>query len=127
VVARVSILAAAAAAAAAVPPPEWERGGGAEERGELARRLGEEARGWFLAFVERFLDVNVVAAAPWDRDHTSMMLSQLKRVNDWLNEIGTPTEMAPPPPTEADSEAVAPTVNGKKGRQWWLAGLSWQR
>ena len=29
-----------------VPPPEWERGGGAEEQGELALRLGEAAQAW---------------------------------------------------------------------------------
>ncbi|GJN34362.1 hypothetical protein PR202_gb23014 [Eleusine coracana subsp. coracana] len=81
---------AAAAAAPTTPPapPEWERGGGAEERGELARRLGEESRGWFLGFVERFLDADVAAAAPWDRERAARMLPQLKRVNDWLGEIG---------------------------------------
>ncbi|XP_006659647.1 serine/threonine-protein kinase Nek5-like [Oryza brachyantha] len=99
-----------AAVAAPQPPPEWERGGGAEERGELARRLGEEARGWFLAFVERFLDADVAAAAPWDRDRAARMLPQLKRVNDWLSEIAKPTE--PPPPSDADSDETcgAPAV-----------------
>ncbi|EEE69083.1 hypothetical protein OsJ_28131 [Oryza sativa Japonica Group] len=104
---------AAAVAAAPVPPPEWERGGGAEERGELARRLGEEARGWFLAFVERFLDADVAAAAaPWDRDRAARMLPQLKRVNDWLSEIAKPTE-PPPPQSDADGEEAgggAPAV-----------------
>uniref|UniRef100_A0A0E0AYC4 DUF936 domain-containing protein n=1 Tax=Oryza glumipatula TaxID=40148 RepID=A0A0E0AYC4_9ORYZ len=98
---------AAAVAAAPVPPPEWERGGGAEERGELARRLGEEARGWFLAFVERFLDADVAAAAaPWDRDRAARMLPQLKRVNDWLSEIAKPTE-PPPPQSDADGEEAS--------------------
>ena len=114
--ARPGSAAAAAAAAAAVPPPEWERGGGGEERGELARRLGEEARGWFLAFVERFLDADVAAAAPWDRDRAARMLPQLKRVNDWLSEIGKPAETPPPqqqhPPSDADGEAAAPAPNG---------------
>jgi hypothetical protein len=40
------------------------------------------------------------------------MLPQLKRVNDWLSEIGKPAEMAPHPPPEADGEAAAPTANG---------------
>ncbi|KAF0901110.1 hypothetical protein E2562_037967 [Oryza meyeriana var. granulata] len=102
----------AAAVAAPVPPPEWERGGGAEERGELARRLGEEARGWFLAFVERFLDADVAAAAPWDRDRAARMLPQLKRVNDWLSEIAKPTEPPPVPPSDADGDETggAPAV-----------------
>jgi len=111
--ARPGSAAAAAAAAAAVPPPEWERGGGGEERGELARRLGEEARGWFLAFVERFLDADVAAAAPWDRDRAARMLPQLKRVNDWLSEIGKPAETPQQhPPSDADGEAAAPAPNG---------------
>ncbi|XP_062198877.1 uncharacterized protein LOC133901549 [Phragmites australis] len=102
--------AAAAAALTTTPaPPEWERGGGAEERGELARRLGEESRGWFLGFVERFLDADVAAAAPWDRERAARMLPQLKRVNDWLGEIGRRSE-APPPPADADGEAVAATT-----------------
>ncbi|XP_062192079.1 uncharacterized protein LOC133895634 [Phragmites australis] len=101
-----------AAASAAPPVPEWERGGGTEERGELARRLGEEARGWFLAFVERFLDADVAAAAPWDRDRAARMLPQLKRVNDWLSEIGKPAETPPTPPSDADGEAAAPAANG---------------
>jgi hypothetical protein len=91
--------------AASAPPPEWERGGGAEERGELARRLGEESRGWFLSFVERFLDADVAEAAPWDRDRAARMLPQLKRVNDWLSEIGKPAE-TPPPPLSSDADGV---------------------
>jgi hypothetical protein len=98
--------------AASAPPPEWERGGGAEERGELARRLGEESRGWFLSFVERFLDADVAAAAPWDRDRAARMLPQLKRVNDWLSEIGKPAETPPPLSSDADGEAAVPTANG---------------
>ncbi|XP_037466161.1 PHD finger protein rhinoceros-like isoform X2 [Triticum dicoccoides] len=102
----------AAAAAMAAPPPEWERGGGAEERGELARRLDEEARRWFLEFVERFLDADVAAAAPWDRDRAARMLPQLKRVNDWLSEIGKPPPVEPPPHDAGDEEvgAAAPAT-----------------
>jgi hypothetical protein len=100
-------------AAAPPPAPEWERGGGAEARGELARRLGEESRGWFLSFVERFLDADVAAAAPWDRDRAARMLPQLKRVNDWLGEVGKPAETPPPPLTaDADGGAAVPQENG---------------
>ncbi|KAG1328275.1 hypothetical protein COCNU_01G022090 [Cocos nucifera] len=70
------------------PPPEWARGGGLEEGAELARVLSDEGRGWFLGFVERFLDAYVAAPGPSDREQVAGMLSQLKRVNDWLDEIG---------------------------------------
>uniref|UniRef100_A0ACD5XZT0 Uncharacterized protein n=1 Tax=Avena sativa TaxID=4498 RepID=A0ACD5XZT0_AVESA len=110
----------ATAAAVVAPPPEWERGVGAEERGQLARRLGEESRGWFLGFVERFLDADVSAAAPWDRERAARMLPQLKRVNDWLGEIGTRSEAPPPPPPQDGDEetalaTTAPAPNGGCG------------
>ncbi|KAG8057422.1 hypothetical protein GUJ93_ZPchr0002g24444 [Zizania palustris] len=101
------------AGATTAPPalPEWEKGVGAEERVELAKRLGEESRGWFLGFVERFLDADVAAAAPWDRERAARMLPQLKRVNDWLGEIGKRGEAPPPPPPpDADGEAAATTA-----------------
>uniref|UniRef100_A0ACD5XUK1 Uncharacterized protein n=1 Tax=Avena sativa TaxID=4498 RepID=A0ACD5XUK1_AVESA len=100
----------ATASAVVAPLPEWERGVGAEERGQLARRLGEESRGWFLGFVERFLDADVSAAAPWDRERAARMLPQLKRVNDWLGEIGTRTEAPPPPSQDGDEEGALATT-----------------
>jgi hypothetical protein len=108
---------AGAAALTTMPaPPEWERGGGAEERGELARRLGEESRGWFLGFVERFLDADVAAAAPWDRERAARMLPQLKRVNDWLGEIGKRSEALPDAEGEATAASTAPVkANGGLG------------
>ncbi|CAD6235735.1 unnamed protein product [Miscanthus lutarioriparius] len=100
-----------AAAATALPttpaPPEWERGGGTEERGELAKRLREESRGWFLGFVEQFLDADVAASAPRDRERAARMLPQLKRVNDRLGEIGKRSETPSLPSTDADGEATA--------------------
>jgi hypothetical protein len=103
--------AAAAAATTTTPPPlEWERGGGTEERGELARRLGEESRGWFLGFVERFLDADVAAAAPWDHERAARMLPQLKRVNDWLGEIGKRSEAPPPQDTDGEATTTAPVA-----------------
>jgi hypothetical protein len=62
--------------------------------------------------VERFLDADVAAAAPWDRDRAARMLPQLKRVNDWLSEIGKPAETPPPLSSDADGEAAVPTANG---------------
>lgn len=60
----------------------WEKGV------ELARALEEEAKNWFAGFVERFLDAEANGTAtrqPWDRDVVTGILSQLKKVNDWLN------------------------------------------
>ncbi|KAL6846769.1 hypothetical protein ACP4OV_024217 [Aristida adscensionis] len=104
--------AAAALTTTAPAPPEWERGVGAEERGELARRLGEESRGWFLGFVERFLDADVAAAAPWDRERAARMLPQLKRVNDWLGEIGRRGEAPLPPDLDDEAAATAAPATG---------------
>ncbi|KAG1363697.1 hypothetical protein COCNU_11G005240 [Cocos nucifera] len=70
------------------PPTEWARGEGLEEGAELARALTEDARGWFLGFAERFLDADVAAPRPSDPEQVAGMLSQLKRVNDWLDGIG---------------------------------------
>lgn len=113
--ARTGTAAAAAALTTTPAPPEWERGGGAEERGELAKRLGEESRGWFLGFVERFLDADVAASAPWDRERAARMLPQLKRVNDWLGEIGKRNETPSLPPADADSEASTAPVPANGG------------
>ena len=57
--ARTSTAAPAAVLTTTPVPPEWKRGGGATERGELAKRLGEESRGWLLGFVEQFLDADM--------------------------------------------------------------------
>jgi Plant protein of unknown function (DUF936) len=78
------------------PPPavsvevrEWTRDQeGMEDAAEMARGLKEETTSWFLGFVERFLDADVADPAPWDRDKVAGMLSQLKRVNDWLDIVG---------------------------------------
>lgn len=87
-----------AAAAPALPP--WSRGEGLEDGAELARSLGEESQAWFLGFVERFLDADVGAALPWDRDLVAGMLSQLKRVNDWLDAVGSGGDSAAGVPAE---------------------------
>ncbi|XP_042393809.1 uncharacterized protein LOC121984750 [Zingiber officinale] len=69
------------------PLPEWERGGGLEEGTELARALREEAQSWFVAFAERFLDADAIAPGPTAGEQVASMLSQLKKVNDWLEAI----------------------------------------
>ncbi|XP_077227231.1 GPI-anchored adhesin-like protein, putative (DUF936) [Tasmannia lanceolata] len=76
----------------APPPPEWVRGNNLNEAADLAKSLRMESRDWFLGFVEKFLDVEVDASALSDKSQIAGMLSQLKRVNDWLDEIGSGKE-----------------------------------
>nr|DAD25221.1 TPA_asm: hypothetical protein HUJ06_026685 [Nelumbo nucifera] len=71
------------------PPPEWIRGNGLDEAVDLAQTLKTESQDWFLGFVERFLDADVDNSALTDNGRIANMLSQLKNVNDWLDEIGS--------------------------------------
>lgn len=80
---------AAAAAQAQQPLPEWERGNGLGETVDMAEMLRGESQEWFLGFVERFLDADAGAPALSDNSQIAGMLSQLKSVNDWLDEIGS--------------------------------------
>lgn len=70
------------------PPPEWDRGNGLDEYMDLAEKLQFESQNWFLGFVERFLDADVDSTALSDNGQIAGMLTQLKSVNDWLDEIG---------------------------------------
>lgn len=90
---------------AATPAPAWVRGKGVAESAELAKQLESEAQRWFLNFMEDALDVgfHVATSGSNERDdllhgakvmsqqensHIATMLSQLKRVNDWLDQVG---------------------------------------
>ncbi|KAL5990855.1 hypothetical protein ACLOJK_011760 [Asimina triloba] len=68
------------------PPPEWVRGS-LDEASDLAKFLKVESRNWFLGFVEKFLGADVGVSVLSDKSQIAGMLSQLKRVNDWLDEI----------------------------------------
>ncbi|TKY48314.1 muscle M-line assembly protein unc-89 [Spatholobus suberectus] len=70
------------------PPPEWVRGNGLNEVVNLAEMLQLQSRDWFLGFVERFLDSDGDSTLS-DNDQIAGMLTQLKSVNDWLDEIGS--------------------------------------
>ncbi|XP_021774895.1 uncharacterized protein LOC110738772 [Chenopodium quinoa] len=70
------------------PPPEWDRGNGLDEYVDLAEKLQSESQNWFLGFVERFLDADVDSSSLSDNGQIAGMLTQLKSVNDWLDEIG---------------------------------------
>ncbi|CAN4100653.1 unnamed protein product [Withania somnifera] len=71
------------------PPVDWVRGDGLEETVDLAEMLRVASQDWFLGFVERFLDADVDASALSDNGQIAGMLSQLKSVNDWLDEISS--------------------------------------
>ncbi|OIT23657.1 PREDICTED: uncharacterized protein LOC109216568 [Nicotiana attenuata] len=85
------------------PPADWVRGDGLEETVDLAEMLRMASQDWFLGFVERFLDADVDASALSDNGQIAGMLSQLKSVNDWLDEIGTNKDDESP---EIDSETI---------------------
>ncbi|KAJ4967669.1 hypothetical protein NE237_014370 [Protea cynaroides] len=72
-----------------VTPLEWIQGNGIDEAVDLAQTLRAESQDWFLGFVERFLDADVNTASMSDGSQIASMLSQLKNVNDWLDEIGS--------------------------------------
>lgn len=72
----------------ASPPPEWARGNGLDEFMDLAEKLQTESQNWFLGFMERFLDADVDISTLSDNHQIAGMLTQLKSVNDWLDEIG---------------------------------------
>ncbi|KAG4973898.1 hypothetical protein JHK87_030719 [Glycine soja] len=70
------------------PPPEWVRGNGLDEVVDLADLLQLRSRDWFLVFVERFLDTDGDTSLS-NNGEIAGMLTQLKNVNDWLDEIGS--------------------------------------
>ncbi|XP_021291306.1 uncharacterized protein LOC110421904 [Herrania umbratica] len=71
------------------PPPEWTRGNGLDEVVDLAEMLRMESQDWFLGFVEKFLDADVDTSALSDNGQIAGMLTQLKSVNNWLDEISS--------------------------------------
>lgn len=74
-------------------PTEWVRGDGIEETTELARGLREQSRNWFLEFLDKFLGGDGRTSILYDKGQVAGMLSQLKKVNDWFDEIGKLNEM----------------------------------
>ncbi|KAE9588125.1 hypothetical protein Lal_00003320 [Lupinus albus] len=71
--------------------PEWVKGNGLDEVVNLAEILQLQSRDWFLGFVERFLDTDGDTTLS-DNGQIAGMLTQLKSVNDWLDEIGSSKE-----------------------------------
>ncbi|KAJ6690940.1 DUF936 FAMILY PROTEIN [Salix koriyanagi] len=79
------------------PPSEWIKGNGLDEVVDLAEMLRMESQDWFLRFVERFLDADLDVSALSDNGQIAGMLTQLKSVNDWLDEIGLNKDEAETP------------------------------
>ncbi|XP_011037137.1 PREDICTED: uncharacterized protein LOC105134426 isoform X2 [Populus euphratica] len=85
------------------PPPEWIKGNGLDEAVDLAEMLRMESQDWFLGFVERFLDADVDTLALSDNGQIAGMLTQLKSVNDWLDEIGLNKDEAEAPHVSSET------------------------
>ncbi|KAI3771554.1 hypothetical protein L6452_02719 [Arctium lappa] len=72
----------------------WMKGHGMIESYELGMKLQKEMQAWFLKFVEESLDAgfqvmgtNCAAANSNEVGPIKVILSQLKRVNDWLDRM----------------------------------------
>ncbi|KAI3854360.1 hypothetical protein MKX03_037247 [Papaver bracteatum] len=81
----------------------WSRGCGVKETAELALNLRKEMQMWFLKFVEEALDAGFkifeqnssgggLAVRKDNSGPVAAVLSQLKRVNDWLDSVGAKRE-----------------------------------
>ncbi|PRQ46630.1 hypothetical protein RchiOBHm_Chr2g0091101 [Rosa chinensis] len=75
---------------------DWKKGNGMRETVELAKNLQSEMQMWFLQFVEKAMDAGFrvfgECAAdgvklPLDCGSIAAVLSQLKRVNEWLDRV----------------------------------------
>lgn len=89
----------------APPPPlsEWFQGSGLDEAVELAESLRVASQNWFLQFIERFLDADVATS---NNGQIAGMLTQLKSVDDWLGEIGSPSKEEGEEKPEISAETV---------------------
>ncbi|XP_004252055.2 uncharacterized protein [Solanum lycopersicum] len=74
----------------------WTRGNGMNETVELAKKLQSEMQMWFITFVEESLDAGfrvfkncslASVGASSNCDSIQAILSQLKRVNNWLDRV----------------------------------------
>ncbi|CAL0332452.1 unnamed protein product [Lupinus luteus] len=72
----------------AQPLLEWNEGNGLDEVVNLAEMLQLQSRNWFLGYMERFLDADGDTTLS-DNGQIAGMLTQLKSVNNWLDEIGS--------------------------------------
>jgi len=81
---------------------EWVKGNGLDEAADLARQLQSQSQSWFLKFIEGYLDngshvaggtengadsTGAKTGTQQDNSQIAAMLAQIKKVNDWLDEI----------------------------------------
>ncbi|GLJ04910.1 hypothetical protein SUGI_0006240 [Cryptomeria japonica] len=91
-----------------LPLTEWVKGRGLNETADLAKQLMCKSQKWFLNFMEDALDSGFQAidgtesgvdnegaktSAQSENCQVAGMLSQLKRVNDWLDETGSTKDL----------------------------------
>lgn len=66
----------------------WTRGNGAHEAVNFANMFRHEMQTWFLKFVEEAIEVGFrLFSENSDDNKVAAVLSQLKRINDWLDEV----------------------------------------
>ena len=91
-----------------VVPPPWVKGKAATQAAQLGQQLEGQAQRWFLTFMEGALDCGfripgggsdsgeeaggAKVVSQQENCHIASMLSQLKRVNDWLDQVGDPSD-----------------------------------
>ncbi|KAG0528480.1 hypothetical protein BDA96_05G015600 [Sorghum bicolor] len=73
----------------------WSNTESMSETAELAKVLWREMHTWFLTFVDEALDVGFhlfedqnVASKGKHSSHITMVLSQFKKISDWLDQVG---------------------------------------
>ncbi|CAD6255072.1 unnamed protein product [Miscanthus lutarioriparius] len=73
----------------------WSNTESTSETAELAKSLWREMHTWFLTFVDEALDVGFhlfedqnVASKGKHSSHITMVLSQFKKISDWLDQVG---------------------------------------
>lgn len=74
-------------------PNSWNKNSGLNETLDLARVVRCEMQIWFLKFVNEALDVGFVLIGEKERisgnnGKVTMVLSQFKKINDWLDGVG---------------------------------------
>ncbi|KAG8089228.1 hypothetical protein GUJ93_ZPchr0011g28287 [Zizania palustris] len=79
----------------------WSKAHGMNETVELATSLWREMHMWFLKFVDEAMDVGFdlfedqnVASRGKQSSHITMVLSQFKKISDWLDGVGKIAEEA---------------------------------
>jgi hypothetical protein len=79
----------------------WNKTQGVNETAELATTLCREMHTWFLKFVDEAMDLGFhlfedqnVASRGKQSSHITMVLSQFKKISDWLDGVGKIAEEA---------------------------------